>query len=272
MTFGGEDAESYYDEGRTAAMRGDMARAVECFQKAIRLDRSFLAAYQQLAKCYLRQGDAGRAAQILKAVVTQKPDQIPPRLDFGFALMAMGRRDEARQQFTQIVALDPGNARAHLGLAQTAFDQGNWSGVLSHAEAALAQGGANFAALFLLGRAAKLAGDSARGDDVLKRADKLLEKSTESSPDQPEGHYLRGEVSFARDQFSSALEHYRAAEDRAQPNRLYSAFGESFSLTDVLMKQALCYQRLGKADQAAQIARRVLEMDPGHKLAQSLVS
>ncbi len=273
MAFGGDNAESYYDEGVTASMKGEMTRAIQCFEKAIRLDNTFAAAYHQLAKCYLRLGQAQQAHDLLQQVVSRRPEQAPPRIDLGFALLALNRTEEARKQFEQILVTDPMNARALLGLAQAYFFEANWVAAMEQARAALAGGGNNFSVLFLLGRAAKLAGHAGLAQSTLEAADKLIEKSIELNPDNPEGHYLRGEVCFARDQFSTAMEHYRAADDRTDgknPDRLYSAFGENFTQLDVLAKLGLCYQRLGKNDRARELGERILGQDPNHRLGRSL--
>jgi len=274
MAFGGDNAESYYDEGLTASMKGDMARAVQCFEKAIRLDNSFSAAYHQLGKAYLRAGQSAQAVDLLQQVVSRRADQIPPRLDLGYALLAMNRTQEARQQFEEILTVEPLSPRAQLGLAHVNFYEGNWLAAMEQARAALASGGKNFSALFLLGRAAKLAGDSELAKSTLESADKLLEKSVELNPDQPEGHYLRGEVCYAREQYSSALENYRAADDRTDaknPDRLYSAFGENFTQLDILAKLGLCYQRLGKTDRAKDLGEQILKRNPTHGIGKSLV-
>lgn len=270
MVFGGENAESYYDEGLTANVKGDVAQAVKCFEKALQLDRSFLAAHHQLAKCYLRMGDGRRAVYILQQVVNRKPDQLPARLDLGFALLAVGHPEEARRHFAQVLAMDPTNFRAQLGVAQTCFDAGDWLGAITMAQSCLDNGGPSFAAFFLLGRAAKLAGEATLARTALERADAVIEKLIEAQPNQPDGHYLRAEVSFAREHYASALEQYRAAEDRMDSARTYSAFGETFCLTDVLAKQGLCCRRLNRLDKARELGARILEIDPEHKLGQAL--
>ncbi|MCH7909739.1 MAG: hypothetical protein IIB38_08995, partial [Candidatus Hydrogenedentes bacterium] len=56
MAFGGETADSYYDEGLTASIHGDLAAAASHFEKAIHLDNSMGPAYHQLGKCYTRMG------------------------------------------------------------------------------------------------------------------------------------------------------------------------------------------------------------------------
>ena len=273
MAFGGDNAESYYDEGLTAGMKGDIARAVQCFEKAIRLDNTFSAAYHQLGKAYLRAGQAAQAVDLLQQVVSRRPEQIPPRLDLGYACLLLNKTKEAREQFEQILAIEPLSPRAQLGLAQVNFCEANWLAAMEQARAALASGGKNFSALFLLGRAAKLAGDTELAKTTLESADKLLEKSIELNPDQPEGHYLRGEVCFVRDQYSSAMENYRAADDRTDaknPDRSYSAFGENFTQLDIMAKLGLCYQRLGKMDRARELGEQIVKRDPNHRIGRSL--
>ena len=69
MAFGGESAESYYDEGLTASMKGDMAHAIGYFRKAIQLDRGFLAAQHQLGRALTRIGRNEDAVGLLREVV-----------------------------------------------------------------------------------------------------------------------------------------------------------------------------------------------------------
>ncbi|HRI89863.1 MAG TPA: tetratricopeptide repeat protein, partial [Candidatus Hydrogenedentes bacterium] len=260
MAFGGENAESYYDDGLTASKKGDLKRAVECFERAIRLDNGYGVAYHQLGKCYMRLGQAQRAVDILQQVVKKRPNLGPARLDLGFALLATGKTREARREFEQLYGLDPTNARAQLGLAQCAFNDGDWINAMIQARGALTGGGSTFPALYLAGKAARLAGDETAAKESLDAADRVLQKSVELQPDQPESHYLRGEVCFTRDQLASALEHYRAADDRADSSdraKVYTAFGESFTQLDIWAKLGLCYQRLGKFDRASDMGKRI---------------
>jgi tetratricopeptide (TPR) repeat protein len=272
--FGGNNAESFYDDGLTASMKGDLDRAIKCFERAIHLDRSLAAAYHQIAKCYLRLGHGKRAVDVLQQVVTKRPEQSAARLDLGHALIKTGDTETARQQFYQLIALDPTNARAHLGMAQAYFADGNGREAMQEAQTAVNVGGNNFAALFMLGRAAKLAGDNALAAATLEKADKIIERTLESNPEGPEGLFLRGDVAFAREQFSTALEYFRDARDKTDaenPARVYSAYGENFTRADVYGRIGLCFQRLGKLDRAKEIGEDILKDDPNHEVAKSLV-
>ncbi len=271
MAFGGDTAESYYDEGLTASMKGDVSAAVQYFQKAIHMDNSMSSAYHQLGKCYARMGNYDGAAELIAQVVKKRPKQIPPRLDLGHVLLQMGKYPDARHQFDQIMALQPGNQKAQLGLARVDFEQGNWDGAMAQTQAAIALGsGANFAALFLLGRAAKLAGDPVLARSSLEKAAKLIEKSIEMSPDAPEGYFLKGEVAFVQEEYAAALDGFRRAEDFVHAERLYAAYGENFSLADILAKEGLCLQRMGQNDRARDLGERIGKLDPNHKLGEAL--
>ena len=167
MAFGGENAESYYDEGLTAVMKGDIKRAIEFFMHAIKLDSSFVMAYQQLGRCFLRIGQTERAVHVLQQVLARKPTLIPARIDLGYALLQHGNIPEARSQFSQVVQIQTQSSKGHLGLAHVEFQLGNWAQASALAQAAKNLGSANFAVLFLLGKAARLAGDHALSDTAL---------------------------------------------------------------------------------------------------------
>ena len=273
MAFGGENAESYYDDGLTASKKGELKKAIECFERAIRLDSSYAVAYHQLGKCYMRLGQSQRAVDILTQVIRKRPNLGPARLDLGIALLAAGNTRTARKEFEQLYSLDPSNTRALLGLAQCSFNEGDWATALIQARNALSGGGSNFSALYLAGRAAKLAGDEVTAQECLSSAERVLQKSIEIQPDQPESHFLRGEICFVRNELASALEHYRAADDRTDgktPDKVYTAFGENFTQLDIWAKLGLCYQRLGKFDRANEMGKRILARDPNHKLGHAL--
>lgn len=272
MAFGGDTPESYYDEGLTAAMRGEHEDAIAYFKKAVSLDNTFLAAFHQMAKCHLRLGHAEKAQELLRQVLRVKPGQAPPRVDLGFALLETGHSAEAREHFNQVLGDKPNHARAHLGLAQCSFLEGQWAAAAELARDAIAHGGANFAALLLLGRATRLAGLIEDSVEALHQAGALMEKTIETSPNAPEGHYLRGEVHLAREDHAGALEHFRAAASRAEPGKTYGAYGLHFSQADVLAKQGVCHQRMGQIDVARELGERVLQLDPGHKLGAALTA
>ncbi len=270
IVFGGENADSYYDEGVTASMKGDLEAAVRHFERAIEMNRHHYAAYHQLGKCHLRLGDPRKAAELIQHVLRNKPAQIQPRLDYAFALMELGEWKKAQDIFGEVSREKPNNPRASLGLAYCAFQAGQWDAAMLLAQTAANQGGGNFAALFLLGRAAGRAGRAEVAAEAFKRADAVLEKHLETSPNQPEGHYLRGELHAAQGAFDKAIEHYASAAGCAQPGRQYSAYDSRFNRVDVLCRWAYCLYKVGRRDAALKIARDVLTEAPDNAWARQL--
>mgnify|MGYP006283303815 CR=1 FL=1 len=270
MAFGGENAESYHDEGLTAAMRGDLEKAVTCFERAIELDRSFFGAYHQLGKCFLRMGEPRRALDLLKQVVAVKPNLVHARVDLAYAALELGKVARARELFAEVVAHQPENARARLGEAHCEFHEGRWTEATNKAKAALDLGGANFGVLYLLGRAANLSGDAQLAAESMVRAEKIIEQLVESNPNQPEGYFLRGELLFAQERFGEALDAYRSAEDRAENHRHYTSFGEHFTRLDMLAKRGLCLQHVGRGDAAREVGEQILRIDGEHRIGRLL--
>lgn len=270
MVFGGENAESYYDEGLTVSMKGELELAIQHFERAVRLDSSHSAAYHQLGKCYLRLGDAQKAATLLHQVAKAKPNQVPVRVDLGYAFLELKKVDDARQLFEGAIEKRPDNTRAHLGLAHCAFAEGQWAAAANLAQAVVAQGNATFAAFFLVGRAAKLAKMDGVSIDSFKRAAGLIEKSIETSPEQPEGYYLRGEVRYHEDHFLEALENYQQAQQYADDARHYSSFGEHFTVVDLLARTGMCLKRLGRDDAVREVVTQLEKLAPAHAMISEL--
>lgn len=262
--FGGESAESYYDEGLTAAVKGDLDRAVQCFERAIRLDTTMATAYHQLGKCYARLGRYKKAITLLSQVIQKRPDLVAARLDLGHALNGLGEAQAARRHFEAVLSAEPANAKALLGVAESCGRSNDWEGALKFAELAQQAGGQNYASLLLLGRAAKHMGQAEVSVRNLSRADKLIEKYVETNPGKPEGYYLRGEIALELENDGAALNHYREAEKFAQPDRAYLAYGESFTMADIVAKQAGCLRRVGRRDAARELADVVERLDPEH--------
>jgi tetratricopeptide (TPR) repeat protein len=269
--FGGNDTESYYDEGLTAAMKGDLKRAILFFDKAIKLDKSFASAYHQLGKCYLRIGNIARAISMLSQVSQARPMMIAAKIDLGNALALNGDDEQARAIFNLVLSTDPDNRKALIGLSQASFTVCDWQQSLEYAQQAQEVGGTNFSTCYLIGRTAKILGKTEMSQLALKKADMLMEKFEESNEEKPEGQYLRGEVAFVQERYNNALEFYRKAEDRMSPETFYLAYGESFSLVDVIAKQGLCLQRLDKHDRAHEIGVRVQQMNPEHPICKALL-
>ena len=272
MAFGGESAESYYDEGLTASMRGDLPQAIAHFEKAIHLDNTFAGAYHQLGKVYFRLGQTDNAVQLLKQVVGAKPKLMPPKLDLAYALIEQGQTEAARQLFIEVIAIKPGNTRATLGMSLCAYHEGQYGVAIQGVQELVTLGGANFAAYYLLARAAKAGGNTLTMEEAIIEASKFLDNSIDAAPDAPEGYYLRGELCRMKEEIPNALDAYRAAEDRSEDQRFYTSYGEHFTKADILVRRGECLEYLGQKESAREMGEKAIKLDPNHKIGKRLAA
>lgn len=267
MIFGGETADSYYDEGVTASMKGDIAAAVRHFEKALQLDPYHVASCHQLGRCKARQGKLQEAVECFYRAIKARPGPLPPRLDLGFALLEGGNAPRAAEVFQEVLNSKPDNARAMLGLGCCAFERGEWDLAFHLSTQAVTNGGANFSALYLQARAAQLVGAFDVAMVAFDQADDLLERSIESSPEQPEAYFLRGELYFARKNFVAALTTFQTVQTHIDPAAHYYAYGEHFELADVLERQGMCLLRLDRQVEARKLAADILALRPESRVA-----
>ncbi len=267
MVFGGESADSYYDEGVTATMRGDVGQAITHFEKALALDPYHVASCHQLGKCHVRLGKLQAAVEFFYRAIKARPNPIPPRLDLGFALLEGGNAPRAEVAFNEVLAVKPENTKAMLGLAGCAFQKGEWERAYILVSQVVSQGGDGFAARYLQARAARLANFLDVSVTAFEAADGLIEKLIEGNPDQPEGYYLRGELNFARENFAAALDSFQAAENRIVSGTHYYSYGEHFDALVVLAKKGMSLLRLGRREEAMKIGEELMKHDPKNRIA-----
>lgn len=265
MLFGGDNAESYYDEGLTAAMKGDLETAVAHFNRATQLDPTFATAWYQLGRCLLRQGATGEAAAALEKALALSPGMTVARIELGYALFKAGNTDQANRVFAQVLDEKPDTPRAILGLGYCAYQAKNWDTAMALADRAASGTSDRFEALFLSGRAAHMMRLKEAALDRLFAADALIDRLIEASPDQPEGYYLRGQIYFLTGEYAKALEHFNAAMERSQPGRRYAVYNEIFDQVEIIAGQGWCHKQMGDSGAAREAGLRILELKPGSR-------
>jgi tetratricopeptide (TPR) repeat protein len=107
--IGEETILSMYMNNRAAEamVAGQLDDAYWRAREAIRLDPTFLSAYNTLGVIYLRHGDAERAQQVLRYVVDRVPDNPRVLANYVDALRRLGRNDEATQVQAKLDKLEP---------------------------------------------------------------------------------------------------------------------------------------------------------------------
>lgn len=78
----------------------------------------------ELAYRAKRANDLDRAARLFSAAIEEDPSNLPLRKDFAYTLLAMGRSEDARDQFDEIYRRDPEDTHAGLELAFLCHETG----------------------------------------------------------------------------------------------------------------------------------------------------
>ncbi|MCG3174606.1 MAG: Beta-barrel assembly-enhancing protease [Myxococcota bacterium] len=116
----GKIANMHMEIGDVYAANAMYAEAVEEFNKALRLRPEFQDIRVKLAQARLSMGDTAEAEQILALVVKASPKYLDARIQHGVVLNTLGRTDEARAEWEEVLKYEPGNKKAEMYLRMTA--------------------------------------------------------------------------------------------------------------------------------------------------------
>ncbi len=115
------------------AARGQLDRAIWCWQKVLDLDPAYRMAWVNLSRVYRLRGQGKEAERCLHQELRHDPDDLDIQLQLAELQIEMGRYPEARQRLSRVIEQDPATAKAHLYLALISIREGH----LTSAAAAL---------------------------------------------------------------------------------------------------------------------------------------
>jgi tetratricopeptide (TPR) repeat protein len=150
--------------GQLLRAHGYVPESNRCFAEAERLDPGD-ARWPYLHGTGLQSDDPEAAIEHLRraaALCGERPDA--PRLVLAEVCLQQGRLDEAERYYDQVLADDPGNARARLGLGRLALERGNPRDALAHLEQSSSHTSTQKASRVLLAQAHQRLGDTAAAD------------------------------------------------------------------------------------------------------------
>jgi tetratricopeptide (TPR) repeat protein len=175
-------AQSWGKLGMVYLAHNYLPEAIACLDQAGQLDAkdARLPYYLGIA---LTPGDPQAAIRPLERAVELsggQPDAV--RLRLAKTLFAMGRSEEARQQFEQILRHNASHATAHLGLARIAVEAEDSSACRAHLRSCSNHPTTRKATQQLLAALDRRAGDAKSADRHLRQAERLPEDAEWSDP------------------------------------------------------------------------------------------
>lgn len=280
------DPVSSYANGKSLQNREDWYGAIECYQEALRENPSYNLAYQGLAECFYSLGEYEEAqVQVLKAESFRKND--PALLDLhGFILIGLGKLDDAKSLFAQVLSSYPNDIRARFGLAEIDIASGRVSSARSQYLDALKRNPENRKALLSLALISKETGNDAA-------AREYVSKALQYHGDSPQVFYfaaylasLDGRMGEAEGRIREALSLNPGYDDALE--LLAAILYRSGRYTEVLdicsrrisddrnkigawYLKTLANERLGKYEEAVKAAQSGLQVAPNDELLRSLM-
>lgn len=209
----------HYKLGLARYRAGQLARAIEPLQKAVRLDKSLAAAHLLLGLCLRDQGDTAKARDALETAVLLAPGLTAPR-EALVPLYGPSERTRAIDQLEALVALDPSRPARLVALGRAYADAGRHEAAVLTLGRAVERFPDSAEAYAALGRVWLEAADQRRDTVALKKSVEALSTATTHSnatsqafTDLGRAYVLAGDLAAAERAFRQALDQFPIQPD-----------------------------------------------------------
>ncbi len=111
-----DNADALNNLGQRYQERGEFAKAIEEYKKAIEMRPTFYSAYNNLAVCYGKLKQYDQAETALRKCISLKPDDFYAMNNLAVMYLETGRMQDGIQLAEQAVKIEPGYANGHVTL------------------------------------------------------------------------------------------------------------------------------------------------------------
>ena len=226
QAFEYESEENWYD-------------ASQYYLEVVKENPAYSDAWFRLSNCCYRLGEYDLAFQYLENAERYEKSNASIQNMKGMILLSLGRIEDARQIFNEVLKKYPNDIDAHFGLAEIELYEGKYSGAELQYSEALKRQSANRKALLSL---ALLCAEQKR----YAQSEKYLRQAMQYYSGESEVHYLAAVIYNMKGDFASAEKHERIAVEikgdyepayELLANTLYSQkrYSEVIDLCDYLI-------------------------------------
>ncbi len=178
--------------------------ASQYFIEVVNSNPAFSDAWFRLADCSYHLGEFDLAFQYLESAEKYEKNKSEIKNLKGMILLALGRTEEARQIFNEVLKQYPNDIDAHFGLAEIELYDGKFSGAENQYAEALKRQNTNRKALLSL---ALVCAETKR----YPQSEKYLRQAMQYYSGEPEVHYLAAIIYTMKGDYSAAEKHARIA-------------------------------------------------------------
>ncbi len=215
-----------YNQGIKAQANESYYEASQYYLEVTVENPAFTDAWYKLAECSYKLGEFDLALQYLESAEKYEKNKSEIKNLKGMILLALGRTDEARQIFNEVLKKYPNDIDAHFGLAEIELYEGRFSGAQNQYMEALKRQNTNRKALLSLALVNAERGQSEAAETYLRQA--LAYYSGE-----PEVHYLASVIYSMKGDYVTAEKQARIAVE------VNSSYDKAYDmLSTILYKQS----------------------------------
>ena len=178
--------------------------ASQYFIEVVNNNPAFSEAWFRLADCSYHLGEFDLALQYLESAEKYEKNKSEIKNLKGMILLALGKTDEARSLFNEVLKKYPNDIDAHFGLAEIELYDGKFSGAENQYIEALKRQNTNRKALLSL---ALVCAETNR----YSQAEKYLRQAMLYYSGEPEVHYLAAIIYTMKGEYKTAEKHARIA-------------------------------------------------------------
>ena len=201
---GSKNTLKLYNEAVELQNEENWYTASQYFIEVVKDNPAFSEAWYRLADCSYHLGEFDLAFQYLENSEKYEKDKSEIKNLKGMILLALGRTEDARQIFNDVLKKYPNDIDAHFGLAEIELYDGKFSGAENQYIEALKRQNTNRKALLSL---ALVSAETGR----YQQAEKYLRQAMQYYSGEPEVHYLAAIIYTMKGEYASAEKHARIA-------------------------------------------------------------
>jgi len=275
-----------YDEAVQLQNEENWYTASQYFIEVVNDNPAFSDAWYRLADCSYRLGEFDLAFQYLENAEKYEKNKSEIKNLKGMILLALGKTEEARNIFNEVLIKYPNDIDAHFGLAEIELYDGKYSGAENQYTEALKRQNTNRKALLSL---ALVCAETGR----YPQSERYLRQAMQYYSGEPEVHYLAAIIYTMKGDYKLAEKHARIAveirgayesayELLAQIIYLQNRYSEVIDLCDFIISRnrntpaawylkGIAKSKLGNIEEAIQTWDTGLSINPQDELMRTML-
>lgn len=200
-----DDPVRVFNRAQDAHAKGDLERAVELYDAALKLKPDFAEAEYQKGVALVSLRHPAEAESALRHAAEIKKDWLLPQAALGLLLVRAGREGEAEPFLRRAVELDPKNVQSLAALAQVRARAGASADALKLIRQATETEGATAAHWTLRAQIERLANDKVAAASSIERALKLAPRSADAFAERAEQRAAASDLAGAAEDLKQAI-------------------------------------------------------------------